>query len=141
MIRLGVNVDHIATVREARKGNEPDPVAGAILAEMGGADGIVCHLREDRRHIKDRDLSILRQVVKTHLNMEMAPTDEMVKIAERVPLAQPGHIFGGQSDVVAFRQFQQSRRPGRAFQVDVQFHLGHLCDEILDGCHNDSCFI
>ncbi|MBN2010827.1 pyridoxine 5'-phosphate synthase [candidate division KSB1 bacterium] len=81
MIRLGVNVDHIATLREARKGNEPDPVAAAVLAEMGGADGIVCHLREDRRHIKDRDLSILRQVVKTHLNMEMAPTDEMMKIA------------------------------------------------------------
>ncbi len=69
MMRLGVNVDHIATLREARKGNEPDPVAAAVLAEMGGADGIVCHLREDRRHIKDRDLSILRQVVKTHLNM------------------------------------------------------------------------
>ncbi len=81
MIRLGVNVDHIATIREARRGNEPDPVAAAVLAEMGGADGIVCHLREDRRHIKDRDLSLLRQVVKTHLNLEMAPTDEMAKIA------------------------------------------------------------
>lgn len=78
MVRLGVNVDHIATIREARKGREPDPIAAAIMAEMAGADGIVCHLREDRRHIKDRDLNILRQVVKTHLNLEMAATEEMV---------------------------------------------------------------
>jgi len=81
MVRLGVNVDHIATIREARKGREPDPVAAAILAEMAGADGIVCHLREDRRHIKDRDFSILRQVVKSHLNLEMAATNEMVNKA------------------------------------------------------------
>jgi len=81
MVRLGVNVDHVATVREARRGREPDPIAAAVLAELAGADGIVCHLREDRRHIKDRDLTLLRQVVKTHLNLEMAPTDEMVKKA------------------------------------------------------------
>ena len=81
MVRLGVNVDHIATIREARKGREPDPIAAAVLAELAGADGIVCHLREDRRHIKDRDLSLLRQVVRTHLNLEMAATDEMVKKA------------------------------------------------------------
>ena len=81
MVRLGVNVDHIATIREARKGREPDPVAAAVLVEMAGADGIVCHLREDRRHIKDRDLTLLRQVVKTHLNLEMAATSEMVNKA------------------------------------------------------------
>lgn len=81
MIRLGINIDHIATIREARKGREPDPIAAAILAEMAGADGIVCHLREDRRHIKDRDLNILRQVVKTHLNLEMAATEEIVNKA------------------------------------------------------------
>ncbi len=84
MVRLGVNVDHVATVREARRGIEPDPVAAAVLCELAGADGIVCHLREDRRHIKDRDLSLLRQVVKTHLNLEMAPVDEMVKKAINV---------------------------------------------------------
>ena len=84
MVRLGVNVDHIATIREARRGREPDPVAAAILAEMAGADGIVCHLREDRRHIKNRDLSILRQVIKTHLNLEMAATEETVKKAVSV---------------------------------------------------------
>jgi pyridoxine 5-phosphate synthase len=81
MVKLGVNVDHVATVREARKTNEPDPVAAAIAAELAGADGIVCHLREDRRHIQDRDLRILRQVVRSHLNLEMAATPEMVKIA------------------------------------------------------------
>ncbi len=81
MPRLGVNVDHVATLREARRGKMPDPVAAAVVAEMAGADGIVCHLREDRRHIKDKDLYLLKDVVKTHLNLEMAATDEMIKIA------------------------------------------------------------
>lgn len=84
MVRLGVNVDHVATLREARKGKTPDPVAAAVIAEMAGAHGIICHLREDRRHIKDKDLYLLKEMVKTHLNMEMAPTDEMVKIATEV---------------------------------------------------------
>lgn len=81
MVRLGVNIDHVATIREARKGREPDPVAAAVIAEMAGADGVVIHLREDRRHIKDRDFPLVREVVKTHLNLEMAPTEEMVKKA------------------------------------------------------------
>ena len=84
MVRLGVNVDHVATVRQARGGKEPDPIAAAILLDLAGADGIVCHLREDRRHIQDRDLRILRDVVCTHLNLEMAATDEMVNIAMEV---------------------------------------------------------
>ena len=83
MILLSVNVDHVATVREARKTNEPDPVAAALLVEQAGADGITIHLREDRRHIHDRDLSLLRQTVKLDLNLEMAATDEMVDIAIR----------------------------------------------------------
>jgi pyridoxine 5-phosphate synthase len=81
MANLGVNIDHVATVRQARGGAEPDPVAAAVLAELGGADGITIHLREDRRHIQDRDLRLLRQTVKTKLNLEMAATDEMVRIA------------------------------------------------------------
>ena len=81
MARLGVNIDHVATLRQARGGNEPDPVAAAAMAELAGADGITIHLREDRRHIQDRDLEILRQTVKTRLNLEMAATDEMVAIA------------------------------------------------------------
>lgn len=78
---LGVNVDHIATLREARRGIEPDPVMAATLAILGGADGITLHLREDRRHVKDRDLKLLREVVSVELNLEMAATDEMVRIA------------------------------------------------------------
>src|SRR5437867_11800839 len=81
MARLGVNVDHVATLRQARGGKEPDPVAAAVLAELGGADGIVIHLREDRRHIQDRDLRLLREAVQTKLDLEMAATDEMVRIA------------------------------------------------------------
>jgi pyridoxine 5-phosphate synthase len=78
---LGVNIDHIATIRQARRTVEPDPVAAAVLAELAGADGITVHLREDRRHIQDRDVYLLRQTVRTHLNLEMAATDEMVAIA------------------------------------------------------------
>jgi pyridoxine 5-phosphate synthase len=81
MPRLNVNIDHVATLRQARRGTNPDPVLAAYLAEIAGADGIVVHLREDRRHIQIRDLHILRQTVKTKLNLEMAPTSEMVGIA------------------------------------------------------------
>ncbi len=81
MLSLGVNIDHVATIRQARRTVEPDPVAAAVLAELGGADGITVHLREDRRHIQDRDVKLLRQTVRTHLNLEMAPTEEMVGIA------------------------------------------------------------
>ncbi len=81
MARLGVNVDHVATVRQARGGREPDPIAAAILAELAGADGIVVHLREDRRHIQHRDLLLLKDVLQTKLDLEMAADDAMVKIA------------------------------------------------------------
>ncbi len=81
MIRLGVNVDHVATVRQARRTVEPDPVAAALLAELAGADQITIHLREDRRHIQDRDLQVLRQTVRTQLNLEMALNEEIVRIA------------------------------------------------------------
>jgi pyridoxine 5-phosphate synthase len=81
MARLGVNIDHVATIRRARGGAEPDPVAAAAIAELAGADGIIVHLREDRRHIQDRDLKLLRQTVGTKLNLEMAATEEMIAIA------------------------------------------------------------
>jgi pyridoxine 5-phosphate synthase len=81
MARLGVNIDHVATIRQARGGVEPDPVAAAVIAELAGADGITIHLREDRRHIHDRDLKLLRETVKTKLNLEMASTREMIAIA------------------------------------------------------------
>ncbi len=84
MAGLSVNVDHVATIREARRINEPDPVTAAAMAELAGADGIIVHLREDRRHIKDRDLWLLKETIKTKLNLEMASTEEMVKIALEV---------------------------------------------------------
>jgi pyridoxine 5-phosphate synthase len=79
--KVSVNIDHIATIRQARQGTEPDPVAAAVLAELAGAGGIIAHLREDRRHVQDRDLRLLRETVQTKLNMEMAATDEMQRIA------------------------------------------------------------
>ena len=84
MPRLEVNIDHVATLRQARLGHEPDPVTAAALAEMAGADGIIVHLREDRRHIQDRDLELLRQTIKTRLNLEMAATPEMLEISRGV---------------------------------------------------------
>jgi pyridoxine 5-phosphate synthase len=80
-MRLAVNVDHFATLREARKSNEPEPILAALLAEVAGADGIVCHIRSDRRHIKERDLRLLKDSLKTKLNIEMAATEEMKAIA------------------------------------------------------------
>ncbi len=80
-MRLCINIDHIATLRQARRESEPDPVIAAAICEFAGADGIVCHLREDRRHIIDRDVNLLRETIKTKLDLEMAATDEMVKIA------------------------------------------------------------
>jgi pyridoxine 5-phosphate synthase len=84
MAELGVNIDHVATLRQARRTYEPDPVWAAALAELGGADGITIHLREDRRHIQDRDLDLLRQTVSVKLNLELAAQSEVVEIACRV---------------------------------------------------------
>jgi pyridoxine 5-phosphate synthase len=81
MIRLGVNIDHVATVRQARRGQEPDPVSAAVLALLGGADGITVHLREDRRHIQERDVRLLRPIVTNRLNLEMAAVDSIVELA------------------------------------------------------------
>ena len=83
-MKLGLNIDHIATIRQARRAREPEPVTAALMAELAGAEGITVHLRSDRRHIQDRDVELLRQVVATRLNIEMAATPEMVGIACRV---------------------------------------------------------
>ncbi len=80
-MKLAVNVDHFATIREARRSNEPEPILAALLAEQAGAEGVVCHIRGDRRHIKERDLKLFKEAVKTKLNIEMAATEEMKKIA------------------------------------------------------------
>ena len=83
-IALGINIDHVATLRQARRGKEPEPVQAALIAEMAGADSITLHLREDRRHIQDFDVRTLKGLLKTHMNLEMAVTDEMVRIASEV---------------------------------------------------------
>src|SRR5512132_138250 len=83
MVELGVNIDHVATLRQARRTYEPDPVWAAVLAELGGADGITLHLREDRRHIQDRDLRVLRETVTVKLNLELACANDVVAIACR----------------------------------------------------------
>lgn len=80
-MRLAINIDHVATIRNARGEREPDPITAAHLCELAGAEGIVCHLREDRRHIKDRDLRLLRETVKTKLDLEMGASDEIIRIA------------------------------------------------------------
>lgn len=83
-MRLAVNIDHVATIRNARGGIEPDPVTAASICELAGAEAIICHLREDRRHITDRDVKLLREIVQTKFEFEMAATDEMVKIAREL---------------------------------------------------------
>ena len=83
-IALGVNIDHVATLRQARRGRYPDPLQAALLAEQSGADSITLHLREDRRHIQDRDVAVMREALQTRMNLEMAVTDEMIAVARRV---------------------------------------------------------
>jgi len=113
MAQLGVNIDHVATVRQARRTYEPDPIWAAALAELGGADGITVHLREDRRHIQDRDLRLLRETVTVKLNLELACADEVIEIACRtrpdqatlVPESRQEVTTEGGLDVIA----QQTR--------------------------------
>ena len=111
MLRLGVNVDHVATVRQARGIAMPDPVEAALLAERGGADGITVHLREDRRHIQERDVKLLRERVTTKVNLEMAVTSQMVRLAEEfrpedacfVPERREELTTEGGLDVIAYK--------------------------------------
>ncbi len=84
MLRLAVCLDYVAIVRSVRKGKEPDPVTAAVIAEAAGVDGIACHFSEDKRFIRERDLLLLKEVVKSHFNVQIAPTEEMVKIALKV---------------------------------------------------------
>lgn len=157
MARLGVNVDHVATVRQARGTSDPDPVAAAAIAELAGADGITVHLREDRRHVQDRDVEILRQTVKTLLNLEMAATAEMVDIACRVrpdavtlvPEKRHELTTEGGLDVVRHAQSLKesiARMQGHNIivslfvdadleQIDQAFQVGANSVEIHTGCY------
>jgi len=125
MIQLGVNIDHVATLRQARyRGadhgqdwGEPDPVRAAHEAELGGADGITVHLREDRRHIQDRDVELLRRLVKVKLNLEMAATDEMVTIAERLGPHTAMLVPEGREEVTTEGGLDVAGQPGRMADV------------------------
>jgi pyridoxine 5-phosphate synthase len=117
--KLSVNIDHVATLRQARRGKYPDPIAAAILAEIAGAEGIIVHLREDRRHIQDRDLELLRKVIQTKLNLEMANTEEIMAIALKV-----------KPDLVTFvpeRREELTTEGG----LDVRAHLKSLQKNVL----------
>lgn len=136
-VRLGLNVDHIATVRQARGENEPDPVTAAAIGELAGAHGIVVHLRGDRRHIQDRDLEILQQTIKTGLNVEMAATEEMMSIAEKIKPKQvtlvperPGEITteGGLDVIGNYSEIKEA--------VD-RLHKAGITASIFIDPHND----
>ncbi len=111
--RLYINVDHVATVRQARRGAEPDPVAAARVCEDAGADGITAHLREDRRHIQDADIERLARSVRTVLNLEMALTDEMVAIAERLRPHQVSLVPERREEITTEGGLDVSRDPAR----------------------------
>ncbi len=131
-MRLAVNIDHIATIREARKANEPDPVAAAVICELAGAQGITVHLRGDRRHIQDRDVEVLQKVVATHLNVEMAATSEMVRIAQTI---KPYRIT-----LVPERRDEVTTEGG----LDVALHagnVGQVARQLLDAGIDVSIFV
>ena len=120
---LGVNIDHVATIRQARLTNEPDPIHAAVLAEIGGADSITVHLREDRRHIQDRDVRLLREISRVGLNLEMAVSDEITKIAVS--------LLPHQVTLVPERRAEVTTEGG----LDVQTHFARIqqCVDQLQG--------
>jgi len=119
-IKLGVNIDHVATLRQQRRGKEPDPVSAALTAEAAGADSIVCHLREDRRHIQEQDFSRLRQTIKTKLNLEMAASPEIIRIACR---EKPDWVT-----LVPEKRAELTTEGGLA----VEKQVNHLKDAVLE---------
>ncbi len=131
-ILLGVNIDHIATVRQARGTRYPDPVQAAIEAEQAGADGITVHLREDRRHIQDRDVEILKDVLQTRMNLEMAVTDEMIGIAERI---KPAHCC------LVPEKREELTTEGGLDVVGQRDKIKNACDRLADAGIEVSLFI
>ena len=122
-LRLCINIDHVATIRQARHTDEPDPAAAAVLCEAAGADGITAHLREDRRHIQDADLDAIRRVVRTPFNLEMAVTDEMLAIAERLRPHQVTLVPERREEVTTEGGLDVTREPDRV--KDALARLAH----------------
>ncbi len=161
MTKLGVNIDHIATIRQARQAPEPDPVAAAILAELAGADGITVHLRGDRRHIQDGDVRRLRETVTTRLNLEMAATPEMVRIACELHPDQATLVPEKENEITTEGGLNVAGNPGSAAaairaltekdiqvslfidpdpeQVDASVHLGALMIELNTRAYSEVC--
>lgn len=138
-VLLGVNIDHVATLRQARAGVEPEPVLAALLAEQAGADGITVHLREDRRHIVDRDLDVLKATIQTRLNLEMAATEEMLGIAGKlkpehcclVPERPEEITTEGGLDVLAnFDQLKDATQRLTEFGIQVSFFIDAQPEQI-----------
>lgn len=117
MVELGVNIDHVATLRQARRTYEPDPVWAAVEAELGGADGITIHLREDRRHINDRDVQLLRQTVQCKLNLEMSLVPEIVELAVKTRPDQATIVPERREEVTTEGGIDLSRNPDRIVEV------------------------
>jgi pyridoxine 5-phosphate synthase len=133
MIELGVNIDHVATLRQARRTYEPDPVWAAVEAELGGADGITVHLREDRRHINDRDVQVLRQTVQCKLNLEMSLVPEIVEIAARVLPAQATLVPEKRQEVTTEGGLDLSQEPDRVAEaVNKLKTLGVVVSAFID---------
>jgi pyridoxine 5-phosphate synthase len=130
--RLGVNVDHVATIRQARETRYPDPVTAAAIAEMAGADQITVHLREDRRHIQDRDLRIMRETLQTRMNLEMAATDEMLAIALEL---QP------ESVTLVPERREERTTEGGLDALRYHDHLSPFCDALMAADIATSLFI
>ncbi len=132
MPKLGVNIDHVATLRELRRGNEPEPVFAALMCEASGADSIVVHLREDRRHIKEKDLYILKEVVKTKLNLEMSIAQDIVEIASQVKPDQATLVperrqelttEGGLDVLSNFKKIKQALRQLEKYSIAVSLFI------------------
>lgn len=121
-MQLGINIDHVATVRQARRTTEPDPVRAAVLAELGGADQITIHLREDRRHIQDRDLEMLRGTVTTRLNLEMGMHDEIIDIALRVKPDQVTLVPEKREEITTEGGLDAAAETDRIAEVTRRFH-------------------
>jgi pyridoxine 5-phosphate synthase len=133
MIELGVNIDHIATLRQARRTYEPDPVWAAVEAELGGADGITIHLREDRRHINDRDVQLLRQTVQCKLNLEMSLAPEIVEMAARIVPAQATIVPERREEITTEGGIDLSREPQRVAEaVSTLKNLGVVVSAFID---------
>ncbi len=138
-MRLCINIDHVATLRQARGENEPDPVTAAMICELAGADGIVCHLREDRRHVSDRDVRLLREMLKTKLDLEMSTNEEIVKIAceigpelaTLVPEKRQELTTEGGLDVISnYKKVKETIQELHRHEIEVSLFIDPIPDQI-----------